>query len=159
VEFDWGTEVKRNQDARCLIPDNTKKEKHKIICKKMNYKDLEIWKLAREVVNEIHEMTINDLPKFEMFEEGNQVRRSSKSIKSNIVEGFGRRFYKQEFIKFLIYAHASNDEIKDHLETIFETKSLKDEIKFKSIYKKLDNLGKKLHNFIVSVEKEHKSIK
>lgn len=49
----------------------------------MNYKDLEIWQLAREVVIEVYKMTMN-LPKFEMFEEGSQIRRSSKSTKSNI---------------------------------------------------------------------------
>src|SRR4030043_1394014 len=31
--------------------------------------------------------------------EGSQIRRSSKSVVSNIVEGFGRRRYKNEFIK------------------------------------------------------------
>ena len=113
--------------------------------------------MAREIVIEIHEMTLNELPKFEMFEIGSQIRRSSKSIKANIVEGYGRRIYKQEFIKFLIYAHASNDETKDHLETLFETKSLSDETKFNFIYQKLDNLGKKLNNFIKAVQKEHMS--
>jgi len=57
----------------------------------MGYKDLEIWKIANELVTEIHSMTLNDLPKFEMFETGSQIRRSVKSIKSNIAEGYGRR--------------------------------------------------------------------
>lgn len=48
----------------------------------MNYKDLEIWQLARELVNQIHYMTIHYLPKFEMFEEGNQIKKSIKSVKS-----------------------------------------------------------------------------
>jgi four helix bundle protein len=58
-----------------------------------------------------------------MYEEGSQIRRSSKSVKSNIVEGYGRRRYKQEYIKFITYALASNDETLDHLETLFETVS------------------------------------
>ena len=69
----------------------------------MSYKNLEIWKLADELVVEIHEMTLTKLPKFEMFEEGGQIRRSSKSVKSTIVEGYGRKRYKAEFIKFLVY--------------------------------------------------------
>jgi len=77
-----------------------------------NYKDLDIYKKAHKLAIEIHEMSL-DLPKFEMYEEASQIRRSSKSIKSNIVEGFGRRRYKQEFIKFLIYALASCDETMD----------------------------------------------
>ncbi|GAJ24691.1 unnamed protein product, partial [marine sediment metagenome] len=58
-----------------------------------------------------------------------QIRRSSKSVKSNIVEGFGRRRYKQEFIKFLTYSLASCDETTAHLDTLYETKALKDKDK------------------------------
>src|SRR4030042_6719586 len=92
----------------------------------MSYKNLEIWRLAREVVIDIHKMTLKELPKFEIFEESSQIRKSTKSIKSTIVEGDGRRRYKQEFIRFLNYAIASNDETIDHLETLFETGSLVD---------------------------------
>ena len=94
----------------------------------MSYKNLEIWQLAREISIQIHQMTLS-LPKFEQFEEASQIRRSSKSVRSNIVEGYGRRIYKNEFIRFLTYSLASNDETKDHLEILFETQSLKDETK------------------------------
>ena len=95
------------------------------------------------------------LPRFEQFEEAQQIRRSSKSVRSNIVEGYGRRRYKADFIKFLIYSLSSNDETIDHLETLFETKSLGDEILYNSLHIKLELLGKKLNNFIQSVEKNH----
>ena len=64
----------------------------------MNYKNLDIWQLARELVIDIHKMTLDKLPKFESFEEGSQIRR-----------------YKQEFIRYLHFAIASNDETIDHL--------------------------------------------
>lgn len=64
-------------------------------------RDLEIWKLVRELVVVVHKMTLVKLPKFEMYEEGSQIRRLSKSISSNIVEGFGRSRCKNEYIKFL----------------------------------------------------------
>ena len=35
----------------------------------MSYRKLQIWMLAREVVIEVHEMTLK-LPKFELYEEG-----------------------------------------------------------------------------------------
>jgi four helix bundle protein len=57
----------------------------------MSYKRLEIWKLTDELIVEIHEMTLTRLPKFEMYEEGSQIRRSGKSIKSTIVEGYDRK--------------------------------------------------------------------
>jgi four helix bundle protein len=54
---------------------------------------LDVWRIARELSIEIHKMTLN-LPKFEMYEEGNHIRRSSKSIRSNIVEGYGEEDIK-----------------------------------------------------------------
>jgi four helix bundle protein len=122
----------------------------------MSYKKLEIWQLAREVTLETHEMTLK-LPKFEMFEESSQIRRSSKGTKSAIVEGYGRRKYKNDFIKFLIYAMASNDETRDHLENLFETKSLINEAVYNSILTKVNLLGIKIYLFIKSVEQVHKS--
>jgi four helix bundle protein len=120
----------------------------------MSYKKLEIWQLARELTIEIHKMTFT-LPKFEQFEEAQQIRRSGKSVRSNIVEGYGRRRYKADFIKFLIYSLSSNDETVDHLETLFETESLKDETLYNSLHLKLDLLGKKLNSFIQAVERDH----
>ena len=53
-----------------------------------SYRDYEIWQMAYELAVRVHKMTLAKLPKFEMFEEASQIRRSSKSISSNIVEGF-----------------------------------------------------------------------
>lgn len=125
----------------------------------MSYKKLEIWQLARELVIDIHKMTLTKLPKFEMFEEGSQIRKSSKSVRSTIVEGYGRLRYKQEFIRFLTYAIASNDETVDHLETLYEIKSLSDEHLYQSLHNRSDLLGKKLNLFIQSVGKGHMSEK
>ncbi len=118
----------------------------------MSYKNLEIWKLADQVAVEIHEMTLTKLPKFEMFEEGSQIRRSCKSVKSNIVEGYGRKRYKAEFIKFLVYSLGSNDETIDHLETLFKTKSLQDEVLYNYLHAKLEIVGKKINLFIKGVD-------
>lgn len=62
----------------------------------MSYKNLEIWQEPRTIVVDIHKMTLQKLPKFEVYEEGSQIRKSSKSVKSTIVEGYGRRKYKPE---------------------------------------------------------------
>jgi len=125
----------------------------------MSYRNLEIWKLSCGLVTDIHKMTLNDLPKFEMFEEGSQIRRSIKSVRSNIVEGYGRRMYKQEFIRFLCFALASTDETTDHLDTLFETQSLKDEQLYHALSTRLKTLGKKLNKFIQSVNRDHISEK
>jgi len=104
-------------------------------------------------------MSLTKLPKFEMYEEGSQIRRSMKTVKSSIVEGYGRRRYKQEFIKFLTYSLASCDETTDHLETLFETKSLRDQQLYENLHQRLQRLGKKLNLFTQSVERSHISEK
>lgn len=125
----------------------------------MSYKNLEIWQMAKDLVVDIHKMTLTELPKYEMYETGSQIRRSSKSVKSNIVEGYGRRRYKNEFIRFLFYSLASNDETTDHLETLFETKSLKNKVMYNDLHDRLNILGKMINKFMQSVEKEHMSVK
>ena len=34
----------------------------------MNYRNLEVWQLARDLVIAIHNMSLTKLPKFEMFD-------------------------------------------------------------------------------------------
>lgn len=121
----------------------------------MSYKTLEVWQMARKMVIDIHRMSLEKLPKFEMYEEGSQIRRSSKSVRSNIVEGYGRRRRKGDYLKFLDYAFASHLETIDHLETLHETGSLSDQTLFDSLSKRLDTLGRKLNNFIQAVERQH----
>jgi hypothetical protein len=38
----------------------------------MSYKNLEIWKISQDIVIDIHKMTLTELPKFELYEEGSQ---------------------------------------------------------------------------------------
>jgi len=114
--------------------------------------------MARELVIDIHKLTL-ELPSFEIYEEGRQIRRSIKSVKSNIVEGYGRRRYKQDYIRFIIYALASNDETIDHLETLFETNSMLDEKFYDDLHTRLIKLGIKINNFLTSVENIHQSRK
>jgi len=119
----------------------------------MSYKNLEIWVRSRDTSNAIHRMTLEELPKFEMYEVGSQIRRSAKSIRSNIVEGYGRRRYVMEYIRFLTFSIASNDETIDHLETLFETESLKNKTLYDDLHSQLEILGKKLNLFIQAVER------
>lgn len=119
------------------------------------YKKLRIWEQARDLVVDIHRMTLTSLPRFELYEEGSQIRRSMKSVKSNIVEGYGRRRHKMEYIRFLDFAYASCLETIDHLETLFETGSLQDEPSFQGFQDRLVHHSKGIHQFIRGVEANH----
>jgi len=125
----------------------------------LSYRDLRVWQSARELSIELHRITLDKLPRFELYEEGSQIRRSSKSVRANIVEGFGRRRYKLEFIKHLVYAEASCDETLDHFDTLFETGSLTDEPAHRALRVRLLELGRSLNRFIAAVEREHQSVR
>src|SRR5210317_2216754 len=117
----------------------------------MSYRNLQIWELSRKSAVEIHRMTMK-LPTFEFYETGSQIRRSSKSVKSNIVEGYGRRRYLKEYIRYLVFAQASNDETLDHLETLYLTGSLANEDVYSSLKDRVVLLGKKINLFIQKLD-------
>jgi four helix bundle protein len=90
-----------------------------------------------------------------MYEVGSQLRRSAKSIPSNIAEGFGRRRYKQDYIRFIVYALASCDETRVHLDMLDQTGSLSDAT-HQHFSEEYDVLGKKLNRFLQSIIQYHK---
>jgi four helix bundle protein len=120
-----------------------------------SYQDLDIYKISLALFYEVHPASLL-LPKYEMYELGSQIRRSSDSVNSNIVEGYGRNRYKADFIKFLVYSHSSCLETKGHLIKINHSyKDLIPEIdRFITDY---DNLGAKIFNFIKYVESNWKT--
>jgi len=113
-----------------------------------NYRDLKIYKLSYDVAVDVYRFSLT-LPQYEMYEEGNQVRKSSKGITSCIVEGYGTEEYRAEFRKFLIYAHASCDETILHLNFLRDTHN--DNMSKVEPY---EVLGARVNRFINYVEKE-----
>jgi four helix bundle protein len=113
------------------------------------YRDLEIYRLAFDLAVRVHRATFL-LPKFELYEQGSQIRRSTKSIKDQIAEGYGRRRYKADFIKFLVYSHASNDEALSQLDMII---ILYPEITdFSPLSGEYEILGRKINSYIDYVD-------
>ena len=111
-----------------------------------NYKELDVYNISFDLFIRTHQFTFK-LPKHETYELGSQLRRSSDSVNSNIVEGYGRKKYKKDFIKFLVYSHSSNDETINHLrkiELLYKELS-EDAIALRTDYNKL---GGKLNKFI-----------
>ncbi len=120
------------------------------------YRELEIYQESKKLAIEIHLMSLT-LPKFELYEEGSQIRRSSKAITANLVEGYSRRRYKADFIRYLIYAQSECDETMTHLEFIYETGSFKVETKFTDLKSKYDTLSKRINKFTHWVDVNWKS--
>jgi four helix bundle protein len=121
------------------------------------YQRLEVWRLARDLSVDIHRMTLEQLPRFELHEMGSQVRRSAKSVRANIVEGYGKRRYRLEFLRHLTYALGSAQETLDHLDTLHETGSLASEKSHAELTARTRLLIAKLTTFMRGVELHHLS--
>ena len=116
-----------------------------------SYRDLDIYNEAKRLAIEIHKLSFT-LPKIEMYEEGSQIRRSSKSVAANIVEGYGRGRYKADFIKYLVYSQSECDETIVHLDFLYETGSLTDKSKYEELNKEYDLLSRRINKFTQWVE-------
>jgi len=116
-----------------------------------SYRDLDIYIDSKKYAIQIHKMSLT-LPKFELFEEGGQIRRSSKAITTMIVEVYGWKRYKADFIRYLVYAQSECDETIIHLDFLFDTESLKDKLLYDELRSRYDVLSKKINKFIQWVE-------
>ena len=117
-----------------------------------SYKDLEIYQIAFELAIKVYHLSMK-LPCPDKTETGGQIRRSSQSTKDLIVEGYGRRRYKADFLKYLVYGHASV------LESISQAEFLDNihpDTGWAETATSLDLLGIKVFNFISYVEENWK---
>ena len=119
-----------------------------------SYRDLEIYQMAFDLSMRVHNASLL-LPKYELYEQGSQVRRSTKSVKDQIAEGYGRKRYKADFIKYLVYAQASCDEATNQLAAL--NVLYKDLFNWKSLLEEYNVLGKKINSFISYVDKNWKT--
>ena len=126
--------------------------------KAVSYEDTEIYKLGVKLQAEINTMTLTDLPSHERFEESSQIRRSSKAVVANFVEGYGMRRYKAEFLYRLTKAISENDETKAHLDMLFRCESLPQQ-SYEYFHDQYRRLGGMLYNFRDAVDREHRSPK
>ncbi len=78
-----------------------------------NFQELKVWQKAHQLVLEIYKTT-KKFPSEEKFSLVDQIKRSSSSIPTNIVEGNERKT-KNEFIQFLYISKGSCAETKYHL--------------------------------------------
>jgi four helix bundle protein len=120
-----------------------------------SYKDLEMYQLAHAIGVGIHRFSFQ-LPKHEMYEMGSRPRRSSMPISANIVEGYERRHYKSDLIKYLSYARASCDETKEWLEYIPDCHPAL-EAEASRWLLQAERVGCMLHRFMQSVALKHLS--
>src|SRR5215472_989795 len=77
------------------------------------FEDLEVYQIAREFRKTMYRVN-RQLPSFEKFELGSQIRRAAVSLTNKIAEGHGR-FHYLEQIKSCLNARGSLEELLDDL--------------------------------------------
>lgn len=108
------------------------------------FEDLEIWRRAREICQEVHSIhsKTNLKNDFKLY---NQINGSSGSIMDNIAEGFERNGNK-EFCQFLFIAKASCGETRSQFYRLDRSYISKEECDI--IVEKLTSLSKQISSFM-----------
>ena len=109
-----------------------------------SFRDLEVYRESYQLMLLVH----NEVKKFPIYERNDlssQMRRGSKSIPSNIAEGWAKRDYEKEFKKHLDIALGSANEMEVHIETARDLKYLEKDLA-DNLLKRYQFLGGKLRN-------------
>ena len=115
-----------------------------------SFKDLEVWKSARELRKSISNLAKN-FPKEEKYRLIDQIIRSSRSVAANIAEGFGRYHY-QENIQFSRQARGSLNETLEHLICAFDEGYITEDV-LKCQKEYIDNCLKLLNGYIAYLKR------
>ncbi len=84
-----------------------------------SYRDLDVYQRSMKALVMAHQVP-QSFPDYERFALADQIRRASKSIPTNIAEGYGRRKSAKEFKHFLTISLGSANEMIVHLEIVRE---------------------------------------
>jgi four helix bundle protein len=110
-----------------------------------NFRDLDVWKMGKEIVLDVYRATAA-YPRVEAYGLAAQMRRASVSIPSNVAEGFNR-FHNKEYRQFLFIALGSCAELETQVEISsdlgFVQRNIRD-----LIIEKLDHETRMLRNLV-----------
>jgi four helix bundle protein len=87
-----------------------------------SFEDLDVYKKLCELHLEINKISLS-FPKFELFELGSQIRRSSNSIAANLAEGWNNK-HINIYLEGINRARAELQETKHHLHVAYRKKYL-----------------------------------
>ena len=92
------------------------------------FEKLEVFQKAYRISLLIHKAS-KKFPKDEQFSLADQIRRASKSVCANIVEGTAKQFHsKPEFKRYLLIAIGSSDEVRMWLRYCYDLEYIDKEI-------------------------------
>ena len=118
------------------------------------FEELEVWKRAREVKNEIGKL-VKKFPPSERYLLSDQLIRSSRSVNSQLAEGHGRRTWPDK-LRFSIIARGSLSETLNHLIDALDEGYIDEEVL--NYYKKrISTVEKLLNGYIIFLDRQSKN--
>ncbi|MCK4358914.1 MAG: four helix bundle protein [Candidatus Cloacimonetes bacterium] len=121
-----------------------------------NFKDLTVFKKAFSLAMEIYRFT-KSFPKDELYSLTSQIRKSSRSVCSNIAEGYRKRQYPAHFVSKISDADMENSETQVWIDFAFSCNYIDKNIK-QSLEDKTLEIGRLLNHMIENPEKYQKKV-
>ncbi len=110
-----------------------------------DYKKLQVWEKSHFLTLEVYQ-ELKKFPKDEMFGLISQMKRSSRSIPTNIAEGAGR-FTNRDFSRFLTIAYGSTNELEYQI-ILSSDLGFLENLKRESLIERVQEIRKMLHALI-----------
>src|SRR5688572_16449792 len=111
-----------------------------------SFRDLEVYKLCRQLAKEIFELS-KKFPREETYSLTDQIRRSSRSIGAQIAEAWGKRQYQRHFVSKLTDADGEQLEAQHWIDVAFDCGYLNEEQQT-LVLANLSEIGRMLHSMI-----------
>ena len=115
------------------------------------FEELIIWQKARELANEIFDLT-NKHTTFRYRSLNDQMQRAAVSVMANIAEGY-ERSSQAEFARFLFIAKGSCGELRSHLVIAHDQKILEEQ-RYKNLSENAFGLSAMISRMITKVKSQ-----
>ena len=112
------------------------------------FEDLKVWQLAHKLSLDVAEL-VRTFPKDERYDLAGQMRRSVRSIPSDISEGFGRHHFNDK-LTFYERARASLGELRNHFKEALGNRYL-GETGYEDFLKRMNEIGYLLNRMMKNV--------
>lgn len=114
----------------------------------MRLEDLKVYQKLFNLVLNVHELTMT-FPKFELYELGSQLRRSSNSAAANLAECFANK-HTNIYVEGISRAQGEIREIRHHLRVAVRRRYVEEET-FATLTQQYEECSKMLYRLEVSL--------
>jgi four helix bundle protein len=112
------------------------------------FEDLKVWQLAHKLSIDVATL-VKSFPKEEKYDLTGQMRRSARSIPSDISEGFGR-FHFNDKLTFYERCRASLGELRNHFEEALDNRFIEKD-SYDRFFQEMNEIGYLLNRMMKNV--------